>query len=745
MRDRPGVVSVGGMTEKLARACSRRPWLVVGLWLVLIVSAFMVVATLLAFEGETEITRTTESKEADRVLAEGFPREVASGEAISEVVVVRAEDGKVEAAATRARVVTLAAELRAAGATRVVTYGEDRRLVSQDGDATVLQIALGRDGEDEVEDVVAAVQRLDDEPGYRAAVTGSRTADADEDAASLEDLKNGELFFGAPLALLVLLLVFGTVVAGLVPVMVALASIVVALALVALLAQAYDVSVFTQNMLIGMGLALGIDYSLFTLSRYREERMRERTKHEAIATAGATAGRAVLFSGIAFVLAMLGLLLVPSTIFRSLAAGAILVGIVSVIAALTLLPAVLALLGDRVNALRIPFFGRAAEQAGREGRFWGAIVHRVMRRPVASLVLAAGLLLALAAPVLALDTGTSGAATLPDRFESKQGYLLLREEFPKESTEPVDIAVAGDVGGPAVKGALARLEQELARRPIFGEPVVEANEAGSVARITVPIGANPDSELAIETVRGLRNEVVPRAFAGVDAEVYVGGDSAEELDYHDTVNFWLPLVLLFVLGLSFVLLTLAFRSIVVPATAIAMNLLSVGAAYGLLVLVFQEGVGNELLGLSEAETIDAWVPLFLFAVLFGLSMDYQVFLLSRIRERYTETGDTDAAISFGIGSTARLITGAALIIIAVFWGFAMGDTIAFQQMGFGIAVALLIDATIVRSVLVPATMKLLGERNWYLPSWLTWLPDVRVEGTQPPPTAALGPMPGGSQ
>jgi putative drug exporter of the RND superfamily len=204
-------------------------------------------------------------------------------------------------------------------------------------------------------------------------------------------------------------------------------------------------------------------------------------------------------------------------------------------------------------------------------------------------------------------------------------------------------------------------------------------------------------------------------------------------------------VLLFVLGLSFVLLTLAFRSIVVPATAIAMNLLSVGAAYGLLVLVFQEGVGNQLLGLTAAETIDAWVPLFLFAVLFGLSMDYQVFLLSRIRERYTATGDTDAAIAFGIGSTARLITGAALIIIAVFWGFAMGDTIAFQQMGFGVAVALLIDATIVRSVLVPATMKLLGERNWYLPSWLRWLPDVRVEGAQPPPTAALEPMPSRNQ
>ncbi len=716
---------------------SRRPWLVVGLWLIVIMTAFVLVAMFLAFEGEAEITGTTESKQAERVLDEGFPREAATATTITEVVVVRAESGDVRAEATRVRVAALADELRASGAERVVTYDEDRRLVSQDGDATVLLLALGRDGEDDVEDMVNVVEQLDHEPSYEAAVTGERTADADEDAASLEDLKKGELFFGAPIALVVLLLVFGAVVAGLVPLTLALASIVVALALVALLAQAYDLSVFTQNMLIGMGLALGIDYSLFTLSRYREERLQGREKQDAIATAGATAGRAVLFSGIAFVLAMLGLLLVPSTIFRSLAAGAIMVGIVSVIAALTLLPAVLALLGDRVNALRIPLFGRATEQAGREGRFWGAIVERVMRRPGLSVTLSAGLLLALAAPVLALDTGTSGAATLPDRFESKQGYLLLREEFPKQSTEPVEIAVAGGVDSSAVTGALARLELALARRPIFGEPVVEANAAGTVARVTVPIAGNPDGEEAIGAVRELRSEVIPLAFSGADAEVYVGGDTSEELDYHETVDFWLPLVLVFVLGLSFALLTLAFRSIVVSATAIGMNLLSVAAAYGLLVLVFQQGVGNELLGLREAETIDAWVPLFLFAVLFGLSMDYQVFLLSRIRERYTQTGDTDGAISFGIGSTARLITGAALIIVAVFWGFAMGDTIAFQQMGFGVAVALLIDATIVRSILLPAAMTLLGEHNWYLPSWLTWLPDVQVEGAEPPSASAL--------
>jgi RND superfamily putative drug exporter len=705
---------------------------VVAAWIVVILLAFFAVGTMLAYEGEIEITNETESGRALDVLAEGFPRNpAAAGHEISEVVVVRVDDGDVDSSATQDRVAQLADELRGAGAEEVVTYADDDTLVSRDGDATAVLVGLGPDAEDNVPAVFDVVQTLDDEPGYTAAVTGEWTSDADVNELSLEDLKKGELFFGAPAALIILLLVFGAVVAGLVPLILAIVSILVALALVALLAQVYEVSVFTQNMLIGMGLALGIDYALFTLSRYREERLQGRSEPDAIATSGATAGRAVLFSGIAFVLAMFGLLLVPSSIFRSLAAGAILVGIVSVVAALTLLPAVLSLLGDRINSVRIPYFGRAAEQAGREGRFWGSIVRWVMRRPVLSLALAAGFLLLLAAPVLVLETGSSGPSTIPDRYESKQGYLLLNEEFPGQTTEPVVIAVAGDVESPAVQDALGRLEQELASRPIFGEPAVETSGDGTVASVTVPIAGDSIADPAVDAVRSLRSEAIPRAFEGTNAEVYVGGNTAEELDYHETVDYWLPIVLVFVLGLSFILLTIAFRSIVVPATAILMNLLSVGAAYGLLVLVFQEGYGNELLGLREADTVEAWVPLFLFAVLFGLSMDYQVFLLSRIRERFSQTNDNEAAVIFGVGSTARLITGAALIIIAVFWGFAMGDMIMFQQMGFGIAVALLIDATIVRSVLVPATMKLLGRRNWYLPSWLRWLPDIRVEGTEP--------------
>ena len=262
----------------------------------------------------------------------------------------------------------------------------------------------------------------------------------------------------------------------------------------------------------------------------------------------------------------------------------------------------------------------------------------------------------------------------------------------------------------------------------FGPPTQTKSDSADVVLVSVPVAGDVDGPAATSAIRHLRADLIPQAFDNVESTVLVGGTTAEDVDYFDIVGNWLPIVFAFVLGLSFILLTVAFRSIVIPAVAILLNLLAVGAAYGLLVLVFQKGIGNAILGFQHVDTIEAWVPLFLFSVLFGLSMDYQVFLLSRIKERYTQTGDTAGSVAFGVGSTARLITGAALIIIAVFSGFAAGDLVMFQQMGFGVAVALLLDATIVRCVLVPASMKLLGERNWYFPSWLTWIPDVHVEG-----------------
>jgi RND superfamily putative drug exporter len=715
------------VTERLARASSRRPWLVIGAWAAAIVVSIVLIGALLdgVLSSEARVTGSPESAQAEQLIGERFPAsEVAEQRGITEVVVVRG--------ASPDRASQIAEDLRAAGASSVVTPEQDDRLLSADGDAFALLVGLGEPPEETVKDVVAAVEEIDEEPAVEAGISGEWTLDADFQQLSQDDLRTGELFFGIPASLIVLLLVFGALVAGLVPLVFAIVSIVVALALTALVGQAFELSVFVVNMLTGMGLALGIDYTLFILSRYREERVQGREKIDAIGTAGATASRAVLFSGIAFSLAMTGMLLVPSSIMRSLAAGAILVGIVSVIAALTLLPAVLSLLGDRVNALRIPYFGRSVgTQSAQESRFWSRIVGFVMRRPVASLAVTVSLLIAAAIPIFWFETGSSGVSTLPDRFAAKQGFELLNEEFPGQSTDPVQIVVDGQASSPEVRQGVERLEEGLAANPLFGEPTEEANPAGDTTLIQAPLGGDAVSEPAIEAVRELRTEVVPEAFPGTGAQVLVGGDTAVELEYHDAMDTWLPRVFAFVLGLSFVLLAVAFRSVVVPATAIAMNLLAVGATYGILVLVFIKGIGNDLLGFEQVDHIEAWVPLFLFSVLFGLSMDYQVFLLSRIREKFSETGDNRHAIAFGVGSTARLITGAALIIIAVFWGFAMGDLIMFQQMGFGIAVALLIDATVIRSVVVPATMTLLGKWNWYLPSWLEWLPDVHVEGAEP--------------
>jgi RND superfamily putative drug exporter len=477
-----------------------------------------------------------------------------------------------------------------------------------------------------------------------------------------------------------------------------------------------------------MGLALAIDYSLFVVSRFREERGRGRDKHDAIAATATTANRAVVFSGTTFVIAMFGMLIVPSSIMRSLAVGAIVVGIVSVLASATLLPALLGLLGDRVDALRIPLVGRRSlEAANPEGRFWGAIVRAVLRRPGLSLAFSVVLLLAAASPIIGMHVGTSGVTALPDRFESKQGFAALQRNFPSATSDPVEIVIARGAAQPAAQAALKQLRRNLAADPRFGRGEIERSADGRVALLSVPVRGDPSAAEVVAAVRDLRSTIAPAAFDNIDAEVLIGGTTSENIDYFDSVIGPAPWVIAFVLLLMLVFLTVVFRSLVVAGTAVVLNLLSVGAAYGLLVLVFQHGVGANLLGFTQTDTIEAWVPLFLFSVLFGLSMDYQVFILSRIRERYDETGDTVGAVTFGVASTARVVTGAALIIVAVFAGFAAGELIMFQQMGFGVAAALLIDATIIRSVVLPSTMKLLGDWNWYLPRWLTWLPRLQAE------------------
>jgi RND superfamily putative drug exporter len=721
------------LTGRLARASSRRPWRTVALWGVAIVLAVGAIGALLGdtLTTDAEMTNDPESYRGYDLLGAHFPP---STDYVNELVVVHSQLLPVSDPAFRAKVESLAQSIEA---TRVVQpvgtfYSTgDRQLVSPDRHATILLVGMLGDGDEGIEQVIDAVD-AGSSGGFDATITGEFTADHDFTELSQQDLEKGELQFGLPVALIVLLLVFGAVVAGLIPVLVALVSIVIALGLTALVGQAFDLSIYVVNMISGMGLALGIDYSLFVVSRFREERRLGSERRDAIATVGSTTSRAVLFSGSAFVLAMLGMVLVPDTILRSLATGAVLVGIVTVLAALTLLPAVLALLGDRVNALRVPWLGRrAAEEAGAEGRIWSRVVRWVTRAPGRAALVSIGVLLLLAAPVLSIETGLTGVRELPDRFHAKQGFAMLEREFGVGTPDSVQVVVGGDVRSAPLRQAIADVARRIGAERAFFPPEVSTSPDGQAANVEALVAGDSRDERALRAVQGLRSTVVPAVFGGLDATVYVTGETAEVLDYRALTDRWLPIVFAFVLGLSFVLLTVAFRSIVLAAVAIGLNLLSVAAAYGLIVLVFLKGVGRDLLGFTEVDVIAAWLPLFLFAVLFGLSMDYTVFLLSRIREHVAGGEKTTVAVERAVASTARIITGAALIIIAVFVGFATGDQVEFQEMGFGIAVSLLIDATVVRLVLLPAVLALLGERTWYLPRWLGWLPHLEVEGATP--------------
>ena len=552
---------------------------------------------------------------------------------------------------------------------------------------------------------------------------------------SAEDLEKGERI-GVPVALIILLALFGAVAATLLPLGLAIVAIAVALAAVSVIGQAFELIFFVTMMITMIGLAVGIDYSLLIVSRFREEMSRGLDKREAVERAGDTAGRTVLFSGATVVLALIGMLIVPVSFFQSLGLGAILVVIAALAATLTLLPAVLALLGPRVDFLSIPLLARFSLKSTQAsgGGFWVAVTHAVTRFPIVSILIISVPMIALAVFYFGITTGLNDVNTFPDRSQTKEAFAVFEEEFsvgevsPAGMLNPAEIVIDGDIDSPQVQEAMARLVKSLRDDPAFPvPPSQEVNPDGDLALLTLPFPGEPNSRAATEKLATLRDVHVSEAFEGVPAEVYVGGVTAEAADFFGIVDVYTPIVFAFVLGLSFIILMLVFRSMVIPIKAIIMNLLSVGATYGLLVLVFQKGIGLDLLGFQRAEVIDAWIPLFLFSILFGLSMDYHVFLLSRIRERYDETGNNTQAVAYGLQSTGGMITGAALIMVAVFGGFAAGETIINQQVGFGLAVAVFLDATLIRSVLVPASMEVLGRRNWYLPSWLNWLPDLRVE------------------
>jgi RND superfamily putative drug exporter len=749
--------------ESMARASSRHPWRTVLVWFVVLVAGGVASATLLspALTTDFDFTNTPEAKRAQQLLEE---RRLEEDIVTETFIVVGPEARTVEDPAFGDRVNGVLDDLRALGADVVQTVpvafpmpddvAADPQaaslgpIPSQDGKAVLFTIVLTGDVDD-ASTHVADLEAIREDAitgGTQVYLLGEASSTEDFKRISEEDLRFGESI-GILAAIIVLVVVFGSLVAGITPIVMAIFAISLTLGIVGLFGTLWHFSFFTPNLISMMGLAVGIDYSLFIVSRYREERQRGREKLDAIGRSGATANRAVFFSGMTVVLALAGMLLVPTTIFRSLAGGAIIVVLVSVAASMTLLPAILSLLGDKINAGRIFGRRRGEIEHGRPGGFWDKVSRGVMARPVLWLVLAGGLLITLSMPYWfqghpeddgrGIKSGLSGISSLPDDTQTKLAFDALVANFPRtglESTAQVVIVAGPEASG--VQDGIAALTAAVEDDSSFGTPLpAQPSADGSLTLVEIPLaGAATDaqSEAAVSAIERLRSDYVPSAFEGT--EVLVGGETAFVKDFFDISDSYTPLIILIVLGLSFLLLTVVFRSIVVPAKAIVMNLLSVGAAYGLIVLVFQKGgpaIGKTIadaFGFQQVDAIEAWLPLFLFSILFGLSMDYHVFLLSRIREEYDKTGDNSEAVAYGLRTTGGIITGAAIIMVAVFGGFAAGRLTALEQMGFGLAVAVFMDATIVRSVLVPSTMKLLGDRNWYLPGWLQWLPKLDVEG-----------------
>ena len=735
------------MTEFLARVSARKPFLVIGIWAVVAFIALVVAVDAEMAPGsdaptdfldkatttEFQLSGSAGSERADTLLEE----RLRGPKLIGEIVIVQSESLTVDDEAFRDKVTEVYAEIGSLGAEIAVplpSYYEtgDPTLVSADRGTILMPVVITGSFEEAVEnvsDVLHVIEEADGGDGFRVLMVGDASTAHDNNELAETDLRRGERT-GLPVALIILVVLFGTIAAALMPVGMSIAAIVVALGVAALIGQAFQLIFFVTLMIIMIGLAVGIDYSLVIVSRYREELARGADKYEAIERAGATAGRTVLFSGITVVIALCGILIVPFSFFQSLALGAILVVLAAMAATLTLLPANLALLGSKINLLPIPFIGKArtAPSESSEGGFWDLITRVVTRYPVISIVVIGAPMVVATAFYFQIQTGLNGVDVFPEGTQTREAFFVMEEKFSFGLVNPTDIVIDGDIDSPPVQEAIGSLRASLAGHEglqVF--PGLDVNESGDLALLNVIISGEPRSQASVDIVETIRGEYIPAAFHGVDAEVFVGGVAAEASDVYSIVQTYTPIVFAFVLGFSFLVLMLVFRSIVIPIKAVFMNLLSVGTAYGLMVLVFQKGVATDLLGFQHAEVIDVWIPLFLFAVLFGLSMDYHVFLLSRIRERYDRTGNNAEAVAYGLRSTAGLITGAALIMVAVFGAFATGQTIINQQVGFGLAVAVLLDATLVRSVLVPASMEVLGARNWYLPSWLHWLPDLRVE------------------
>ena len=669
-------------SERLARESAKRPWLVVGIWI-----AATVVSAVLWFnliesgttQGQGMFTVEPEAVKAQRLLVESDIRDECLD---TEIMVIRHDSLTVDDPQFRERIDKVYAQILALDSDpnspvlhdqrslpnlNLLPPGAAEMLIASDRTGTFIPVTLAASGHAEG---ILEIAESNSTDGFDIAVAGEAATGADFRKVAKKDLIQGETI-GVGIAIVILLLVFRAVGSTWIPVILAAMGIAIATGAVALIGQFYNnIPFFVTNFITMIGLAVGIDYALFIVARFKEERSKGLGVEEAIARSGATANRAVFFSGMIVMIALVGMLIVPTTIFFGMALGAILVVLVTVLASLTFLPALLRLLGDKVYAWKIPvlqikYFNSDISLGG----FWNWVTMRVLKRPVIHLVGVAAVLVALAIPYFDINLGFNGVDTLPDDFRSKGAFTYLQEEFPEAlgTLSSIDIVVDSDASSQQVRDGMDALTKSIDSIPALGEaqPYV-VSEGGDVGLLQIPLAVSGDSREANDAVEELRERLIP--MSGLPEGVLIGGATAINVAFFDLVSMWTPIVIGIVLALSFVLLLFVFRSILVPVKAILMNLLSVGAAYGLLVIVFQKGFGADLFGFTQVQFVEAWVPLFLFTILFGLSMDYEVFLLSRIRERFDQTGKNDESIAFGLRSTSAIITGAALIMVAVFHG-----------------------------------------------------------------------------
>ena len=846
-QDAPPISGVEG----IASFSGRRPWLVVIGWILALIIAMGLITWMLesALDGEQGPTQILEYERAQLLIDERFGEldgadeqsEEDTGPATSgEFILILANSSNPGEVAFDQRVTEFGHALEEAQdeidvEIMVGEFSDYEGQISEDGTTLLTSINVLVESDAHIETLLHVAEEFTD-GDFEVYMVGNASINHVFSELAESDLVTGETI-GIAVAIIILALVFGAVVAAFVPIILAIAAIITAIGITAIVGQFMELNEFVPNIVTMMGLAVGIDYALFILSRFKEERERGLEKHQAIEAAGGPAGRAVVFSGLTVVLALLGMLIIPERTFQAFGIGAIVVVFVAVIVGTTLLPAIIGILGDKVYAVRAPlpltgglfiigtailsltagfskdvimvsggvmwllvwlawlrsasnsalldlavlhillisagiaytldvldsvetlgafwigtavvwfifaqlrrrqnwllWLGVGKEKVvdpNAESGMWNTITVNVMRRPWLSMISAAIVLLLLGYFYFDLEKGTSGISVLPDDLPAKKGFETLDEKFGFGSDARAVVTIDGDVGSEPLASAITTLEQLMADDAGLNSPEVRIEPSVELAVLKAQIPGDPQGQKALGTIRDLRSELIPSAFAGVPDSSYealVGGGPAEIVDSVKITDEYLPIVFASVLSLSFILLLLAFRSITISIASIIMNLLSVGAAYGLVVLVFQKGFLIDVFGFEQVDQIEFWLPLFMFSILFGLSMDYHVFMLSRIKERYDETGLASESVAFGLRKTASIITGAALIMVAVFGGFALGDIAFFQSMGFGLGAAVLLDATIVRSLLVPSVMRILGRSAWYLPKWLEWIPNISIEG-----------------